>query len=85
MGCSAYTALKSVASYCCQCMHADVRNIDDSSHSLGAETALDCKPWCLFNLTDDLGERNDLGANPAYQEIAQKIADRLAYHGSTGL
>ena len=27
-------------------------------------TALTCNPWCLFNLTDDIGERNDLGANP---------------------
>merc|ERR1712166_1078362 len=47
-------------------------------------TALTCNPWCLFNLTDDIGERNDLGANPQYQEIAQKIAARLKYHGSTG-
>lgn len=29
-------------------------------------------------------ERNDLGSNPAYQELAQKLADRLKYHGSTG-
>ena len=43
-----------------------------------------CRPWCLFNLTSDIGERNDLGQNPAYQEIAQKIAGRLKYHASTG-
>ena len=43
-----------------------------------------CKPWCLFNLTSDLGERNDLGQNPAFQEIAQKMAARLQYHASTG-
>ena len=43
-----------------------------------------CKPWCLFNLTADIGERDDLGQNPAYQAIAQKIAARLKWHGSTG-
>ena len=50
----------------------------------GTITELKCDPWCLFNLTDDVGERNDLGQNPVYQEIAQKIAARLKYHGSTG-
>lgn len=30
------------------------------------------------------GERDDLGQNPAYQEIAQTIAARLKYHGATG-
>ena len=43
-----------------------------------------CKPWCLFNLTADIGERDDLGQNPAYQAIAEKIAARLKWHGSTG-
>jgi hypothetical protein len=51
---------------------------------MGSVFELTCNPWCLFNLTDDIGERNDLGGNPAYQEIAKKIAARLAYHGSTG-
>lgn len=50
----------------------------------GTITELACKPWCLFNLTDDIGERTDLGANPGYQDLAQKMADRLKYHGSTG-
>ena len=50
----------------------------------GLRFDLACKPWCLFNLTDDIGERHDLGGNPAYQSIAKKIAARLAYHGSTG-
>lgn len=50
----------------------------------GTRTDLVCKPWCLFNLTSDIGERNDLGQNPAYQDIAKKIAARLQYHGSTG-
>ena len=27
----------------------------------GNEEELVCKPWCLFNLTSDIGERNDLG------------------------
>ena len=43
----------------------------------GTRTDLKCDPYCLFNLTSDIGERNDLGQNPAYQEIAQKIAARL--------
>ena len=50
----------------------------------GMRYDLACTPWCLFNLTDDIGERIDLGSNPAYQDIAEKIAARLAYHGSTG-
>jgi hypothetical protein len=45
---------------------------------------LTCQPWCLFNLTADIGERDDLGSNPAYQQIATAIAARLAYHGTTG-
>eukprot|EP00935_MAST-01C_sp_MAST-1C-sp1_P000894 g894.t1 len=50
----------------------------------GQRSDLKCKPWCLFNLTSDLGERNDLGSNPAFQSIAEKMATRLQYHGSTG-
>ena len=50
----------------------------------GSRFELTCKPWCLFNLTSDIGERTDLGGNPAYQVLAQKMAARLAYHGSTG-
>eukprot|EP00756_Hemistasia_phaeocysticola_P045614 Hpha_TRINITY_DN19361_c0_g1::TRINITY_DN19361_c0_g1_i1::g.81248::m.81248/K12375/ARSI_J; arylsulfatase I/J len=45
---------------------------------------LTCKPWCLFNLTSDIAEQHDLGQDPSYQDIAKKIAARLAYHGSTG-
>merc|ERR1740117_2715424 len=58
--------------------HARADGIQGSIHELL------CNPWCLFNLTSDIGERSDLGANPAYQDIAQKMADRLKYHGSTG-
>ena len=50
----------------------------------GSRFELTCKPWCLFNLTSDIGERTDLGGNPAYQVLAQKMVARLAYHGSTG-
>jgi hypothetical protein len=50
----------------------------------GTITELICKPWCLFNRTSDIGERTDLGGNPAFQELAQKMADRLKYHGTTG-
>jgi hypothetical protein len=50
----------------------------------GTITELSCKPWCLFNLTSDIGERSDLGSNPAYQELAHKMAARLRYHASTG-
>ena len=58
--------------------HARADGIDGSIHELT------CDPWCLFNLTSDIGEQNDLGQNPAFQDIAKSIADRLAYHGSTG-
>ena len=50
----------------------------------GTVTELVCDPWCLFNLTSDLGERSDLGQNPAFQALAAKMAARLAYHASTG-
>ena len=50
----------------------------------GAVAELACKPWCLFNLTSDIGERTDLGQDPAFQGIAQKMATRLQYHASTG-
>ena len=39
---------------------------------------------CLFNLTADIGERDDLGQNPAYQAIAKAIAARLRFHGASG-
>ena len=58
--------------------HARANGIKGGIHELT------CNPWCLFNLTSDLGERNDLGGNPAFQEIAQKMAARLKYHASTG-
>ena len=41
--------------------HARAGNTGASRHDLI------CKPWCLFNLTADIGERDDLGQNPAYQ------------------
>ena len=31
----------------------------------GARHDLTCNPWCLFNLTADIGERNDLGVRAA--------------------
>ena len=58
--------------------HARADGIHGTRHDLV------CKPWCLFNLTSDIGERDDLGTNPAYRAIAEKIAARLRYHGSTG-
>jgi len=65
----------------------DVEEGTDHARALSTGTPaheLTCNPWCLFNLTADLGEQNDLGQDPAYQAIAKKIAARLAYHGSTG-
>eukprot|EP01052_Picozoa_sp_SAG31_P001575 SAG31_NODE_53_length_30139_cov_31.002197_17_plen_106_part_00 len=43
-----------------------------------------CQPYCLFNLTSDIGEREDLALNPAYRPLAEKILARLKYHGTTG-
>ena len=47
-----------------------------------------CTPFCLFNLTADLAEANDLYSatlsDPALAALAEKIVQRLAYHGSTG-
>jgi len=34
---------------------------------LGGARELTCKPWCLFNLTSDIGERDDLGQRPEFQ------------------
>ena len=50
----------------------------------GGSRRAQCKPWCLFNLTADIGERDDLGQSPAYQAIAETIAARLKHHGATG-
>jgi len=46
---------------------------------------LQCKPYCLFNLTSDLGEQHDLANEPSYKAHAERLLARLKYHGSTGL
>jgi len=43
-----------------------------------------CKPWCLFNLSDDLGEAHDLSRHPAYAGVAERLAARLDAAASTG-
>ena len=45
---------------------------------------LKCQPYCLFNLTDDIGEQTDLAPNPGYKPLAEKMLARLRWHGSTG-
>ena len=50
----------------------------------GSVFELACDPFCLFNLTADLGERQDLAQDPAYKEIAANLTERLAYHAATG-
>ena len=50
----------------------------------GSVFELACDPFCLFNLTADLGERHDLAQDPAYKEIAANLTERLAYHAATG-
>lgn len=48
------------------------------------EAALSCTPFCLFNLTSDLGEQVDLAGLEAYNSLAEKMLARLKYHASTG-
>lgn len=43
-----------------------------------------CVPYCLFNLTADIGERDDLAGNPAFRPMAEAMLARLKFHGSTG-
>ena len=46
--------------------------------------SLPCIPYCLFNLTADLGEEHDLASDPSYAPLAASMRARLEYHGSTG-
>eukprot|EP00045_Choanoeca_perplexa_P015298 m.190352 g.190352 ORF g.190352 m.190352 type:complete len:575 (-) comp16939_c0_seq1:63-1787(-) len=46
--------------------------------------SLACNPYCLFNLTADLGEQDDLARQPKYASLIQTMLARLEYHGSTG-
>lgn len=43
-----------------------------------------CEPWCLFNLTADLGESVDLGHLPDYAALARSLAARLDEAAMTG-
>lgn len=43
---------------------------------------LACEPYCLFNLTADIGEQNDLART--HKADAERLLARLKYHGSTG-
>lgn len=54
------------------------------SASLKPIFELECDPYCLFNLTADLGEQHDLAGDPRFTALAAKLSARLAYHGSTG-
>ena len=50
----------------------------------GATFELTCDPFCLFNLTADLGEQHDLAAVSSLAPLAQRMLARLEFHGSTG-
>jgi hypothetical protein len=54
------------------------------SIELGGATIHHCNPYCLFNLTEDPGESNDLAGNSAFSSVAAALIARLDYHGSTG-
>jgi hypothetical protein len=51
---------------------------------LGGVTPGHCHPWCLFNLTADLNEANDLSHDPAFRDIASALSQRLDEAGMTG-
>ncbi len=51
---------------------------------LGGVVPGKCNPWCLFNLTADIGEAFDLAHNPAFHGIAVSLAARLDEAGATG-
>jgi arylsulfatase A-like enzyme len=43
-----------------------------------------CSPYCLFNVTADLSESNDLAPQQQYAALAQEMSERLDAHGRTG-
>ena len=50
----------------------------------GGVHELACEPFCLFNLTADLGEVRDLARTPELAPLAARMLARLQHHGSTG-
>ena len=55
-----------------------------AGHKGDGRTDLTCTPYCLFNLTSDIGERFDLRSVPALEPLAQRMLARLRWHGTTG-
>ena len=51
---------------------------------LGGTKLHTCRPFCLFNITADEGETMDLAHDPAYEQVAASMLQRLDFHGSTG-
>lgn len=43
-----------------------------------------CVPHCLFNIVEDVGESNDLSADPAYAGVLANLTQRLLEVGATG-
>merc|ERR1719215_144476 len=64
-------------------------NLNTSCPSLQSSGSL-CQPYCLFNLTADAAEENDLAMTEdptekaKWDALAQQMRDRLEFHGSTG-
>jgi len=50
----------------------------------GFDGSVVCDPYCLFNLTADLGEQHDLQGAAPYQALAARMLARLQEHGETG-
>jgi hypothetical protein len=50
----------------------------------GVGDSIVCTPGCLFNLTADYIEHNELGKEPAYASIMQTLLARYGARFSTG-
>lgn len=50
----------------------------------GFNGSMICDPYCLFNVTEDIGERRDLQGVPGYHGLGESLLSRLAQHGATG-
>ena len=51
---------------------------------LGGAVVHHCNPYCLFNLTQDPGESDDLATDSAFNNVAAALIARLDFHGATG-
>ena len=51
---------------------------------LGGAVLHACHPYCLFNITADEGETEDLAGRAEYRAVAESMMARLDWHGATG-